>query len=196
MRNATIQLTGALVLAGGLVACGGDSGNQQASYPQQQGYPQQQPTQPATQPTAQPTQPAPQPTQPGVDPSAAIQPALVALAKKDVPPGAKPVGSVMMGNLQQGQTIENPITLQPGKCYSVVASALPPVTEVNIRIHAISPLPGPGLVLAEDKDTGATAVLGRTPNCYKNALPMAAPAKIVVEVAGGSGAVAAQVFEK
>jgi hypothetical protein len=51
-------------------------------------------------------------------------------------------------------------------------------------------------IMAQDQDTGANAVLGRKPNCYKWPMPLAAPVKVVVTVAGGSGLAAAQVYEK
>ena len=102
----------------------------------------------------------------------------------------------MVANFQQGQTIENQIQLQPGKCYTVVAAALPPVTEVNVRFVAVSLIPGTGMVLAEDKQTGTQAVLGQQPACYKNAAPIAVPVRVILEVAGGQGLAAAQVYEK
>jgi hypothetical protein len=51
-------------------------------------------------------------------------------------------------------------------------------------------------ILAQDQDTGANAVLGRQPNCYKWPLPMPATVKVIVTAAGGSGLAAAQVYEK
>ncbi len=45
-------------------------------------------------------------------------------------------------------------------------------------------------------DSGPNAVLGRKPNCYKWALPLPAPAKVVLQVPAGSGLVAAQLYEK
>jgi hypothetical protein len=128
--------------------------------------------------------------------AAAVQPILNQLAKTQAPPGAKPLGSAMVANFQQGQTIENQIQLQPGKCYTVVAAALPPVTEINVRFVAVSLIPGTGMVLAEDKQTGTQAVLGQQPACYKNAAPIAVPMRVILEVAGGQGLAAAQVYEK
>jgi hypothetical protein len=51
-------------------------------------------------------------------------------------------------------------------------------------------------VLAQDNATGAQAVLGPNPNCYKWALPMPATVKLVVTVAAGSGIAGAQIYEK
>lgn len=133
-----------------------------------------------------------------IDPAAAavVQPVLNELARTHTVAGAKPLGSPLAGSFQTGQRLEGQIQLQPQRCYTVVATALPPVTEINVQIVAATPLPGLTPVLATDSDTGATAVVGKKPNCYKWAFPVAAPAKVVVEVAGGSGLAAAQVYEK
>ena len=65
-----------------------------------------------------------------------------------------------------------------------------------MKFVAVTPIPGSAMILANDQDTGAQAVLGKKPNCYKNAFPMAVPVKLVLEVAGGSGIAAAQLYEK
>jgi hypothetical protein len=129
--------------------------------------------------------------------AAAVTPALIELGKKEVQPGAKPIGEALVGNFGQGQSLEVPIQLQPNKCYSVVAMGLPPVTEVAVELQLTTIIPGMAPVLAVDQDTGATAVLGRKATCYKwmfGVIP--APAKVVVRVTGGSGLVAAQAYEK
>jgi hypothetical protein len=51
-------------------------------------------------------------------------------------------------------------------------------------------------ILAQDGDQGPQAVLGRKPNCYKWPMPVGAPVKVILTVAGGSGIAAAQVYEK
>lgn len=148
--------------------------------------------------------PAPLPTQAGpvaqrldAASAAAIQPIIAGLVKDNVQPGAKPVGELLVGNFTQGQTLDMPIQLQPNKCYTVVASGLPPVTEVNVQLQLTTVIPGMAPVLAVDQDNGATAVLGKKTACYRwmfGVIP--APGKVVVQVAGGSGVVAAQAYEK
>jgi hypothetical protein len=118
------------------------------------------------------------------------------MAAQEAPAGAKPMGSMLAGQFQPGQLLETQIQLQPGKCYTVVGTGLPPVSEVNVRFLAVSPIPGSAMVLAQDQDNGPTAVIGKKPNCYKNPAPFAMPVKLVLEVAGGQGIAAAQVYEK
>jgi hypothetical protein len=181
---------------------------QQPAYGQPgYGQPPAQPSQPAPQPgyapTAQPTaappaQPAPAGEAQQVDPTyaAAAKPILNQLARTQAMPGARPVGSTLVGNFKQGQTLTSQIQLQPGKCYTVVAAGLPPVSEVNVQFVAITPLPGMAPVIAQDQDTGTQAVLGKQPNCFKNPAPFAFPVKLVLTVAGGNGVAAAEVYEK
>ncbi|HEX6276879.1 MAG TPA: hypothetical protein VFZ53_27755 [Polyangiaceae bacterium] len=129
--------------------------------------------------------------------AAAIRPILDQSAKEHTQPGAKPVGETLVGNFGTGQTLETQVLLQPNKCYTVVATGLPQVTEVNVQLVLQTPLPGMTPVLAVDQDSGPTAVLGKKATCYKwmfGTIP--ASAKVVVQVTGGSGLVAAQTYEK
>jgi len=188
---------------------------QQPGYGEQPGYGQQpaagqQPAPAAGQPAAG-QQPAPAAGQPGtappagqaggqaqaIDPAAAAaaQPILNGLAQNEAP-GARPVGGVLAGNFQEGQVLEQPLQLEPGKCYTVVAAGLPNISEVDVQIMLTTPIAGMAPVLAEDKDSGAQAVLGRKPNCFKWALAMGAPAKVVLKARGGAGLAAAQVYAK
>jgi hypothetical protein len=70
------------------------------------------------------------------------------------------------------------------------------VSELNAQFVASTPLPTLAPVLATDSETGPTAVIGKKPNCYKWAFPVAAPVKLVLEVTAGSGLAAAQLYEK
>lgn len=155
-------------------------------------------------PTAATTGPARLPTQSGptaqrldTSSAAALQPIIAGLVKDNVEAGAKPVGGLLVGNFAQGQTLDVPVTLNPNKCYTVIATGLPPVTEVNIQLQLTTVLPGVTPVLAVDSDTGATAVLGKKSACYRWMFGgTAASGKVVVQVMGGSGIVAAQAYEK
>jgi hypothetical protein len=128
--------------------------------------------------------------------AAAVQPVLTQLASSKAPAGAKPIGSLMAANFQQGQQLEAQVQMEPGKCYTVVGAALPPVAELDLKLIAVTPLAGMAPVLAVDNTTGAQAVLGEKPNCFKWAWPIAAPVKVVVTATAGSGLAAAQLFGK
>lgn len=129
--------------------------------------------------------------------AAAVAPILAALQKDNVQAGAKPIGETVVGNFGQNQSLEFPVQLQPNKCYTVVAAGLPPITEVNVQLQLTTVLPGMSPVLAVDSDRGVVAVIGKKSTCYKWTLGVIpAPGKVVVQVPGAGGLVAAQVYEK
>jgi len=151
--------------------------------------------------TSAPTTPAPAPitttpvpTDPAV--AAALTPMLTQLAASQTVAGSKPLGTAMVGNVGGAQTLEQQIMLQPNKCYSVVAAGMPPISELNVQLLAVTIIPGMAPVLAVDQDTGPSATLGKKPNCYKWAMPLATPVKVVITAAAGQGVAGAQVFEK
>ena len=151
--------------------------------------------------TAVPSASAPIPaptTPPPADPAlvAAITPMLTQLGSSQVVAGSKPLGTALVGNVGGAQTLEQQIMLQPNKCYSVVAAGLPPITDVNVQLLAVTVIPGMAPVLAVDQDVGPSATLGKKPNCYKWAWPIAAPVKVVIAATGGQGLAAAQLFGK
>jgi hypothetical protein len=109
--------------------------------------------------------------------------------------GMQPDGGSFAGQFQQGQTLEQPFNIQPGKCYSVVGVGLG-ITELDIQIVA-QPAPMlPPTVLAQDNTQGPNATLGGGGNCFKNPLPIGGPAKVVVTATAGSGIAVAQIFVK
>lgn len=151
----------------------------------------------ATAPAFPPPQPGPTAARLDATAAAAVSPILAGLVKDNVQSGAKPVGDAVVGNFGANQTLEFPVQLQPNKCYTVIAAGLPPVSEVALQLQLTTALPGMAPVLAVDSDRGPTAVIGKKSQCYKWTLGVIpAPGKVVVQVPGSTGLVAAQVYEK
>lgn len=144
--------------------------------------------------TAPPAATTPPPPDPAI--AAAVTPMLTQLAASQTVAGSKALGAALIGNVGGALTLEQQIMLQPNKCYSVVAVGMPPISELNVQFLAITVIPGMAPILATDQDSGASATLGKKPNCYKWALPLPVAVKVVVTAAGGQGVAAAQVFEK
>lgn len=171
----------------------GTQQNPQQYPPQGTQYPPQGTT--TTPQTGTPTTTPPQQGGPAqqVDASmaAAVQPILQQLGRTQAPPGAKPMGNLIVANFAQGQTLEQSIQLQANKCYTVVAAGAPGVNEVNIKLMP----PVIPTTMAQDNTTGPQATLGQNPNCWKNG-PIPAPMRVVFEVPSGQGIVAAQIYEK
>jgi hypothetical protein len=142
---------------------------------------------------------APGPTAQRLDPTAAqaATQLIGPLGQQHAMAGAKPVGSAIAGNFQQGQSLEEQIQMNPGKCYTVVGVGLPPVQNLDISLVPAIALPGlPAAAMAADNTVGANAIVGEKPNCFKWALPMSGMMKVIMTVSQGSGVAAAQVFEK
>lgn len=136
-----------------------------------------------------------------VDPSlaAGAAVALQGLANTEAA-GATKEGNPVAGNFQQGQTIEQTFTMQPGKCYTVVAASVG-ITQLDISASLITPIPGMaaqfGQASGKPGMAGSQAVLGAKANCLKLALiPMAVQAKFTVTASKGGGLAAAQLYVK
>jgi hypothetical protein len=206
MTNKTLRLTLPFVMLAAIACKKADEPANTAGYqqgaPGSAGGPATGPVVTAT-PSATPapsaSAPTPAPTAPvAADPAliAAVTPMLTQLAASQTVAGSKALGSAMVGNVGGAQTLEQQIMLQPNKCYSVVAVGMPPISELNVQLLAVTIIPGMAPILATDQDVGASATLGKKPNCYKWALPLPTPVKVVVSAAGGQGVAGAQVFEK
>ncbi len=209
MRLSLIVTAASLALVCG---CGGsspdpnDPANQQNQYGQYAppantgattgGYTQPAPTTTGTVATAPGTGAAAgSPATPiAVPAAAAIQPLLTQLAAGEVQ-GMQPDGTAFAGNFQEGQVLEQQLTIQAGKCYSVVGASMG-VQELDIQL-VLNPAPLPPQVLAQDNSQGGTAVLGgKSTGCFKNALPIGGPGKVIVKATRGSGLAIAQIYIK
>ena len=184
-------------LALGLVACGDDPP----------------PPEPVPQPTPQPpvpVEPAPAPA-PVVDTgpcdavlTLAMKEAIEARKPAEVTGLMKPEGVFRCQRVAEGEALEVPVTIQPNKCYTVLAGSQLNITEVDLKLmlNATENLPPIFAALkdqpaAQDSETGPTAAIGRKDNCYR--LPPLAPAvpmKVVAKSTAGSGPLAVQVYVK
>lgn len=125
--------------------------------------------------------------------AAPVQPLLQQLAKTQAPPGAKPMGNLIVANFAApGQKLEKQVQLSANRCYTVVAAGGPGVAEVNLKFMPLIPLAPPAAV---DNTTGPQATLGPNPNCWKQIM-FSAPMNLVIEVPQGQGLVGAQIYEK
>ena len=121
---------------------------------------------------------------------------LTPLVAAYVPPGAVPVGGLVAGQFTAGQSLREPLTLKAGACYTVVAVAASPVSEVDLALTPAIAIPGFNPTAAKDQETGLIASIGKQPTCYKWALPAPGSMTLVLTVAAGQGVAAAQVYEK
>ncbi len=132
-----------------------------------------------------------------VDPNVAqIAQGPLALLARTEAPSASAAGAPMVGSFQEGQTLEQAITISPGKCYSFVAAGAGP-QELEISLVAATPVPGLAPIMGSAKGTGLRTVLGAKDACVKLAIiPVDVPARFIVKATKGGGVVAAQAFVK
>ncbi len=168
------------------------------------------PTATATMPA--PVEPAP-PTEPTVDTgpcdatmTAALQTAIQSREKKELKAGMKAEGAFICERAAEGQVVKMPITIQPNRCYTVLAGSFPNVTDIDVVLKPnlgeaqANPLLAPfaNTILAQDADIGLNGSIGAGQNCYKfNLVPgLNVPLAAVVEIKvnAGSGPVAAQAY--
>ena len=125
--------------------------------------------------------------------AAMLTPALQAIGMSDAQ-GMSPDGQAFAGQFQAGQTLEQPINIQAGKCYTIVAVGAG-VTQLDITLVA-QQAPLPPVTLAQSNTQGANASLGGKGQCFRNPLPIGGPGKIILKATTGAGIAAAQVFVK
>jgi len=128
--------------------------------------------------------------------AAVAQPLLQGMAAAEVQ-GMQPDGSSFAGQFQEGQSLEQPINIAAGKCYSVIGAGVG-ITQLDIQL-VVQPVPNAPPVVLAQSSTGAngSAVLGGKANgCFKNPLPLGGPGKVIVKATKGSGVAAAQVYVK
>lgn len=189
------------LVAFGAVSCGDSTPEAVSPDPNNPCPPGQFCAQPTPYPTATATTTTPAPTASATGgqatPIAAAMatPIITGIAQGEVQ-GMQPEGGAFAGQFTEGQTLEQPINLNPGKCYSVVGVGLPGVVELDVQI-ALQPLPTlPPTVVAQDNQSGAQAILGGKGSCFKNPTPIAAPGKVILKVTKGQGIAGAQVYVK
>jgi hypothetical protein len=110
-------------------------------------------------------------------------------------PGMNREGAVVAGNFKEGQTLEQPFQMLPGKCYTILAVGAG-IGQLDIDVIALTPIPGTSGSLAHVAGNGPNASLGGRGNCYKWGLPVGINAKYVIRATRGQGIAAGQLYTK
>ena len=125
--------------------------------------------------------------------AAMLQPLLVPLQQQQAP-GGRPAGEAAGGMLSEGQAIEVSFTAQPGKCYTGVGVASPPV-EILLEMATNMP-PLPPTVVSQSPQAPVQTVMAGGQQCFKNPSPMPIPGMFRVTAKKGTGMVLAQLYER
>lgn len=127
----------------------------------------------------------------GVD--AALDAAIAARAPKDAPRMTSE-GAVGRDTLQQGGHFGMVVTLQPGRCYTIVAMSPPlQVSELEVKLLMLPLSIEAGRSPASDKNP---AVLGRGKAATCPISPIPVPYKVDVTARKGAGRIAVAVFSR
>ncbi len=102
-------------------------------------------------------------------------------------------GNPSAGQFTEGQTLETPFQMLPGKCYTVLAVGAG-VQEVDIQIQTL--VINVATVVAQDSGSGDRASVGGRGNCFKWLIPAGVNAKYVVKATRGQGVIAGQLYIK
>jgi hypothetical protein len=145
--------------------------------------------------------PGASPQVPSAGPASPIDPNLAgaasfplqSLAQREAP-GMAREGVPVAANFREGQTLEQPFQLLPGRCYTVLAVGAG-LSQIDLAIVAVTPLPQTSGVLTQTTGT-TTAALGGRGSCFRWSLPVGIHAKYVVRAARGQGVAAAQLYAK
>jgi hypothetical protein len=109
-------------------------------------------------------------------------------------PGMKPEGSIATGTLKEGDHLDWPLSLAPGKCYAIVGYS--PSGEIgDLDLRLLVP-PFYASITGEDETDDNTPVVGGGPNpmCPVVASPL--PYKLDITSQKGAGHAAVQLFSK
>jgi hypothetical protein len=124
---------------------------------------------------------------------AAAEQGLKALAAKAAP-GMEPDGAPIKADLKEGDHAVAIVTLQPGRCYTIVGhSPSGGVKDLDVRLLAP---PFFTISAGEDKTTDNNPVVGRAPNPLCPALPLPLAYKIDVFAKKGAGRAIVQMYSK
>ena len=153
------------------------------------------PTGPATAPppgpATAPTAPATAPAMPGDVADVAIK-TIAAMSAQ----GMQPEGQRFNGTVTEGGNTTTTVSLQAGKCYSIITVANPPMGGVMaFQAELLAPLTQAQV----ESQAGASpngAVLGAGAKCIAPFTPLPVPYTVRVTAKKGSGGVAVQLYSK
>ncbi len=109
-------------------------------------------------------------------------------------PGMQPEGAITKDTIQQGGHKEMLLTLQGGKCYTIIAFS-PPAQVVNVDLHLLMP-PLYNMMAGQDAFKDNTAVIGPNAQALCPLLPFPVQYKLDVNAVNGNGAIGVQVYSK
>jgi hypothetical protein len=109
---------------------------------------------------------------------------------KKLPPGMTPEGPLAMGSLKEKQHLQTDVTLQPGKCYSIVGYSK---KVKDLDLYLLLP---PGILSGQDLTDDNHPVIGGPPQPMCPVASTPVTYKLDIYADSGGGDVAVQLFSK
>jgi hypothetical protein len=111
-------------------------------------------------------------------------------AAMKLPPGMKPDGPLATGNLKEKQHLQTDVTLQPGKCYSIVGFSKK-VKDLDLYLFV-----PPGVLSGQDLTDDNKPIIGGPPQPMCPVGASAITYKLDIFADSGAGDVGVQLFSK
>lgn len=109
---------------------------------------------------------------------------------KKLPAGMQPDGPLAMGNVKEKQHLQTDVTLQPGKCYSIVGYSK---KVKDLDLYLLLP---PGILSGQDLTDDNKPIIGGAPQPMCPVSQTAVTYKLDIFADSGAGDVAVQLFSK
>lgn len=109
---------------------------------------------------------------------------------KKLPAGMQPDGPLAMGNVKEKQHLQTDVTLQPGKCYSIVGFSK---KVKDLDLYLLLP---PGILSGQDLTDDNKPIIGGAPQPMCPVSQTAVTYKLDIFADSGGGDVAVQLFSK
>lgn len=123
-----------------------------------------------------------------------VETGIKALGAKSIAPGMQPEGSLVKDTLAADAHRGELISLQGGKCYTIVAFS-PQGQVTNVDLHLLVP-PFYNMEAGHDAESDNTAVIGKGNAPVCPALTMPVQYKLDIHAKAGSGAIGVQIYSK
>ncbi len=117
-----------------------------------------------------------------------------ATALKSIGAGMQPEGTLVKGTLAADAHQSELVSLQGGKCYTIVAFS-PPGQVTNIDLHLLLP-PFYTMEAGHDAESDNTAVVGKGAAAICPALTVPLQYKLDIHAKAGAGAIGVQIYSK
>jgi hypothetical protein len=111
-------------------------------------------------------------------------------AAKKLPAGMQPDGPLAMGNVKEKQHLQTDITMQPGKCYSIVGYSK---KVKDLDLYLLLP---PGILSGQDLTDDAKPIIGGAPQPMCPVATTPVTYKLDIFADQGAGDVAVQLYSK